>query len=349
MEAGKRYRYTGMERDEESGLSYHTARYYVPWLGRWTSSDPLGTKDGVNLYQYVGSHPIRLKDSRGTQSTQARDNWSWRAVKEDSAIAALISARRIGALFNPAYFFGLTKVGTDQEFDRESLAALMAAQAGDFDKALEIAGGEYMKIHLEGQKAGASLGEQGAVAVGQATGFNQAIETIGGETRSGESLTGFSRVATGVDAALRLASTVALSTGVIRSGKKLSFDAVELVQKSAKMASLERHLSQIVVKKNTAVDDLLLRKIRQGQGQGLGKDGQISIAIDLELELGADDALSALRAALKNNPDLRGQLPTDLSKKLKQLERAEKALENTIELGQRLTKRVVSPPSVPNK
>ena len=29
----KRYRYTGMERDEESGLSYHSARYYVPWLG----------------------------------------------------------------------------------------------------------------------------------------------------------------------------------------------------------------------------------------------------------------------------------------------------------------------------
>ncbi|MGH8542928.1 MAG: RHS repeat domain-containing protein, partial [Gammaproteobacteria bacterium] len=36
----KRYHYTGMERDEESGLSYHTARYYVPWLGRWGSLDP---------------------------------------------------------------------------------------------------------------------------------------------------------------------------------------------------------------------------------------------------------------------------------------------------------------------
>lgn len=29
----KRYRYTGKERDEESGLYYHGARYYVPWLG----------------------------------------------------------------------------------------------------------------------------------------------------------------------------------------------------------------------------------------------------------------------------------------------------------------------------
>ena len=39
--AAKRYRYTGMERDEETGLEYHSARYYLPWLGRWLSCDPL--------------------------------------------------------------------------------------------------------------------------------------------------------------------------------------------------------------------------------------------------------------------------------------------------------------------
>ncbi|NMH88794.1 SpvB/TcaC N-terminal domain-containing protein [Flavivirga algicola] len=39
--AAKRYRYTGMERDEETGLEYHSARYYIPWLGRWLSCDPL--------------------------------------------------------------------------------------------------------------------------------------------------------------------------------------------------------------------------------------------------------------------------------------------------------------------
>lgn len=39
--AAKQYRYTGMERDEETGLNYHSARYYVPWLGRWISCDPL--------------------------------------------------------------------------------------------------------------------------------------------------------------------------------------------------------------------------------------------------------------------------------------------------------------------
>lgn len=40
-ETAKRYRYTGKERDEESGLHYHGARYYAAWLGRWVSVDPL--------------------------------------------------------------------------------------------------------------------------------------------------------------------------------------------------------------------------------------------------------------------------------------------------------------------
>ncbi|MBI3398310.1 MAG: insecticidal toxin complex protein [Deltaproteobacteria bacterium] len=45
--AAKRYRYTGMERDEESGLEYHSARYYLPWLGRWLSCDLLFKENQV--------------------------------------------------------------------------------------------------------------------------------------------------------------------------------------------------------------------------------------------------------------------------------------------------------------
>ena len=39
--AKKRYRYSGKERDEESGLYYYGARYLAPWLLRWVSCDPL--------------------------------------------------------------------------------------------------------------------------------------------------------------------------------------------------------------------------------------------------------------------------------------------------------------------
>ncbi|HSH82028.1 MAG TPA: SpvB/TcaC N-terminal domain-containing protein, partial [Herpetosiphonaceae bacterium] len=65
-DAPKRYRYTGNERDEESGLYYHGARYYAPWLGRWVACDPGGIEDGVNLYAYVQCNPTALVDPSGT-------------------------------------------------------------------------------------------------------------------------------------------------------------------------------------------------------------------------------------------------------------------------------------------
>jgi RHS repeat-associated protein len=61
----KRYRYTGKERDEESGLYYHGARYYIPWLCRWTQCDPIGIKDGLNVYAYVSNNPVIYHDPSG--------------------------------------------------------------------------------------------------------------------------------------------------------------------------------------------------------------------------------------------------------------------------------------------
>jgi len=68
----KRYRYTGKERDEETGFYYHGARYYAPWLGRWTSCDPAGLADGVNSYRYARNSPIRYTDPEGTESLPPR-------------------------------------------------------------------------------------------------------------------------------------------------------------------------------------------------------------------------------------------------------------------------------------
>ena len=64
----KRYRFTGMERDEESGLEYHSARYYLPWLGRWSNPDPLGIKDGLNTYRSFHNNPVMYKDPDGLEN-----------------------------------------------------------------------------------------------------------------------------------------------------------------------------------------------------------------------------------------------------------------------------------------
>jgi RHS repeat-associated protein len=63
--SAKRYRYTGKERDEETGLYYHVARHYAPWLGRWTNCDPAGLVDGVNLFAYAFNNPTKYRDPTG--------------------------------------------------------------------------------------------------------------------------------------------------------------------------------------------------------------------------------------------------------------------------------------------
>ncbi|XZF16148.1 RHS repeat domain-containing protein [Chitinophagaceae bacterium MMS25-I14] len=62
----KRYRYTGKERDEESGLYYHGARYYIPWLCRWSAVDPLESKYApLSSYNYGFDNPITWTDPTG--------------------------------------------------------------------------------------------------------------------------------------------------------------------------------------------------------------------------------------------------------------------------------------------
>ena len=80
----KRYRFTGMERDEETGLEYHSARYYVPWLGRWLNTDPIGIGDGVNVYAYSSNNPILFNDPNGTDSKPSTpdQNVTWRTDAE---------------------------------------------------------------------------------------------------------------------------------------------------------------------------------------------------------------------------------------------------------------------------
>ncbi len=65
--ARKRYRFTGKERDEESGLYYHGARYYAPWLARWVSCDPVGIASSSNSYRFGSGNPLRFIDPQGTQ------------------------------------------------------------------------------------------------------------------------------------------------------------------------------------------------------------------------------------------------------------------------------------------
>ena len=55
--------FTGKEFDADSNLYYYGARYYDPYIGRFTQGDPIG--DGVNWYAYVANNPLRFVDPTG--------------------------------------------------------------------------------------------------------------------------------------------------------------------------------------------------------------------------------------------------------------------------------------------
>lgn len=64
--SSKRYRYTGKERDEESSLYYHGARFYASWLGRWMSVEPdLHALLNWCPYCYCFTNPISFSDVSG--------------------------------------------------------------------------------------------------------------------------------------------------------------------------------------------------------------------------------------------------------------------------------------------
>ena len=59
------YLFTGRRYDPETGWYYYRHRYLDPIAGRFVQRDPLGYKDGMNLYEYLRSNPINHRDPSG--------------------------------------------------------------------------------------------------------------------------------------------------------------------------------------------------------------------------------------------------------------------------------------------
>ena len=79
------YKFTGKERDAETGLDYFGARYYGSNMGRFMSPDwsaqvepvpfaKLDNPQSMNLYSYVGNNPLSRRDPDGHRNIAAECN-----------------------------------------------------------------------------------------------------------------------------------------------------------------------------------------------------------------------------------------------------------------------------------
>ncbi len=60
------YKYNGKEEQKETSIYDYGARYFDPWLGRWSTLDPLIEVDpSSSAYTYVGNNPIVFNDPSG--------------------------------------------------------------------------------------------------------------------------------------------------------------------------------------------------------------------------------------------------------------------------------------------
>jgi RHS repeat-associated protein len=195
-EATKRFRYTGKERDEETGLNYHGARYYAVWLGRWIACDPAGFRGGgTNLYEYTNSRPSVLIDPSGREGNKPPVNSPRDVVDFEARQAAFeagarlqrgeVKATRGGQELPPPTGEQLNKIAADTPEGKE-LRLKYATKQG-------IEAGQTLKENVTARSAAASVRSKEIPNFGEASGkivpevgFNEGKIISAGKNPGGE-------------------------------------------------------------------------------------------------------------------------------------------------------------------
>jgi RHS repeat-associated protein len=133
------YKFTGKERDAETGLDDFGARYYASSLGRFMTPDwdakptsvpyaSFGDPQTLNLYSYVENGPLNKVDADGHAASQNTENqWvdggEYCAIREDvgsSCDAITVAEQNLGSTLDVSI--------TDSEDESDTTAAIDSAE-----------------------------------------------------------------------------------------------------------------------------------------------------------------------------------------------------------------------------
>jgi RHS repeat-associated protein len=139
--ANQNYKFTGKERDSESGLDFFGARFYANQMGRWMSPDwseelepvpyaDLTDPQTLNLYGYVRNNPMSHSDPDGHQGpwSQILSNPEVQQAVED--LGPLIKNAAGIAIGAAAAAWANSKAYLDQAADVISSTGLPSNAAG---------------------------------------------------------------------------------------------------------------------------------------------------------------------------------------------------------------------------
>jgi RHS repeat-associated protein len=141
----KRYRYTGKEKDEESGLYYYSARYYNSMIGIFMSTDPMFEKyPGVSSYAYCLNNPLIYVDPTGMIVEGVSEVSAKRVQKEIHNTFQEEKFKELQALFNLS-----TEPGKENQMQRIDEEAFNKAIANLSDDERALANAYFLTINSD--------------------------------------------------------------------------------------------------------------------------------------------------------------------------------------------------------
>ena len=113
----ERFKFTGKERDEETGYDYFGARNYTSAASIWLSPDPLLDKyPGISSYAYCAWNPMKYVDPDGRDWYEAEDgSIAWTDYKSQQAMdEAKLTGKYLGEAVLVFYGYRDERFGTIQ-------------------------------------------------------------------------------------------------------------------------------------------------------------------------------------------------------------------------------------------